>query len=99
MYIWLFACLCEGLHEGGVCSALCGNHFVIVSEYMFIWMFACLFANLQSNGMLVFPLHVVDVPGHACHGVDGFLHYLIALLLWVKVLGYLLQKEHNSYLN
>ena len=42
--------------------------------------------HLHSDGVFMFPLHVVDVPGHSCHGVYGLLNDLIALLVWVKVL-------------
>lgn len=42
--------------------------------------------HLHSDGVFVFPLHVVDVPGHSCHGVYCLLNDLIALLVWVKVL-------------
>lgn len=56
--------------------------------------------DLQPDRVLVFPLHVIDVPGHPGHGVDGLLHHLIALLLRVKVLGDLLlegkQPEHEE---
>lgn len=51
--------------------------------------------HLQSDCVLMLPLHVIDVPGHARHGVDGLLHHLVARRhLWVKVLGDLLQ--HNA---
>lgn len=43
-------------------------------------------AHLHSDSVFVFPLHVVDVPGHSGHGVDGLLDNVIALLIWVKVL-------------
>lgn len=47
--------------------------------------------HLQPDGMFVLALHIIDVPGHPRHGVDGFFHHLIALFLGVKVLGDLLQ--------
>ena len=50
-------------------------------------------ANLESDCVLMLPLHIIDVPGHASHGVDGLLYHLIAILLWVKVLGYFLKKS------
>ena len=46
--------------------------------------------------MFMFPLHVVDVPGHARHRVDRLLHHLIPLLLRVKVLRYLLNNNNNN---
>ena len=56
--------------------------------------------DLQPDSVLVFPLHVIDVPGHPGHGVNGLLHHLIALLRRVKVLGDLLlegkQPEHEE---
>ena len=47
--------------------------------------------------MFMFPLHVIDIPGHTCHGVDGLLHHLITLLLWVKVLRYLLNRKKDHH--
>lgn len=52
----------------------------------------CVVGDLQSDSVLMFSLHVVDVPGHCCHRVDRILHHLVALLLRVKVFRYLLQK-------
>lgn len=43
-------------------------------------------ADLNSDCMLMFPLHIVDVPGHSCHSVYGLLNHVIPLLIWVKVL-------------
>lgn len=37
--------------------------------------------------MLMPPLHVIDVPGHAGHGVNGILHYLEAILFFIKMFG------------
>lgn len=42
--------------------------------------------HLHSDGVLVPPLHVVDVPRHAGHGVDGLLDNIVALLVGIKVL-------------
>lgn len=47
-------------------------------------------AHLHSDSVFMFPLHVVDVPRHSGHGVDGLLDNVIALLIWVKVLCYFL---------
>lgn len=44
-------------------------------------------SHLNSDSMLVFPLHVIDVPGHSSHGVNGLLNHLVALLVWIEVLG------------
>lgn len=45
---------------------------------------------LQPHGVLVLPLHVVDVPGNSLHGVYGFLHHLVSLCVLLHVVGYLL---------
>lgn len=45
--------------------------------------------------MFVPPLHVVDVPGHACHGVNGILYHLKAILFLIKMLGDLLCGERE----
>ena len=55
--------------------------------------------DLDSDGVLVLPLHVVDVPGHPRHGVDGLLEHLVALLLGVKVLGDLLRDTQRQGLS
>lgn len=44
-------------------------------------------SHLNSDSVFVFPLHIIDVPGHSSHGVDGLLNDLIALLVWIEVLG------------
>lgn len=45
-----------------------------------VYMSVCVgYTNLQSNCMLVFSLHVIDVPGNPLHGVDGLLDYIIHL--------------------
>lgn len=44
-------------------------------------------SHLNSDSMFVFPLHVIDVPGHSGHGVNGLLNHLVALLVWIEVPG------------
>lgn len=56
------------------------------------------FLHLQSNCMLMFPLHVVDVPGHSLHGVNGFLHNLMGLCVLLHVVGYLLHRQSTFVL-
>lgn len=51
--------------------------------------------HLQSHSMLMLPLHVVDVPGHSCHGDYGFFHYIIALFLRVKMFGDFLKQQSS----
>ena len=46
--------------------------------------------HLEPDRVLVPPLHVVDVPGHARHGVNGILHHLKAFLFLIKMFGDLL---------
>ena len=46
--------------------------------------------HLEPDRVLVPPLHVVDIPGHARHGVNGILHHLKAILFLIKMLGNLL---------
>lgn len=43
--------------------------------------------HLESHCVFMPPLHVVDVPGHAGHGVNGILHYLEAVLFFIKMFG------------
>lgn len=57
----------------------------------FVFVFLCL-SYLQPHSVLVFPLHVVDVPGHSLHGVYGFLHNLVGLCVLLHVVGYLLHR-------
>jgi len=49
--------------------------------------------------MFMFSLHVVYIPRNTSHGVYGLLHHLITLLLWVKVLGNLLQHKGHIQIN
>lgn len=44
-------------------------------------------AHLNSDGMFVLPFHIIDVPGHSSHGVNGLLNDLVALLVQIQVLG------------
>lgn len=53
-------------------------------------------SDLQPHGVLVFPLHVVDVPGHPGHGVERLLHHVVALLLSPKVLRDLLNTSSKT---
>lgn len=46
--------------------------------------------------MLVFPLHVVDVPRHPGHGVDGLLDDVVALVVGIKVLCNFLFFQNKS---
>lgn len=46
--------------------------------------------------MLVFPLHVIDVPGHSLHGVYGFLHNLKGLRVLLHMVGYLLHTHTHT---
>lgn len=46
--------------------------------------------HLEPDRVLMPPLHVVDVPGHARHGVNGILHHLKAVLFLIKMLSDLL---------
>lgn len=48
--------------------------------------------DLKSHSVLVFSLHVIDVPGDSCHGVDGLYHHIIPVFLRVKVFGYFLKQ-------
>lgn len=42
------------------------------------------------------PLHVIDVPGHTRHGVNGILYHLKAILFFIKVFGNFLDKRQLS---
>lgn len=33
------------------------------------------------------PLHVIDVPGHTGHGVNGILYHLEAIFFFIKMFG------------
>lgn len=47
--------------------------------------------------MFVFPLHVIDVPRHPSHGVNGLLDDVVALLVRIKVLcDFLEQKKEKK---
>lgn len=46
--------------------------------------------------MFMPPLHVIDVPGHACHGVNGVLYHLEAILFLIKMFGNFLDKRQVS---
>lgn len=46
--------------------------------------------------MLLFPLHVIDVPSHCCHGDDGILYHLIPRITFIKVFGQLLPQEGDT---
>lgn len=39
------------------------------------------------------PLHVVDVPGHARHGVNGIFYHLEAILFLIKMFGNFLDND------
>lgn len=69
----------------------------VCTLHLFYFVFFVLL-YLQPNGVLVFPLHVVDVPGHSLHGVYGFLHNLVSLRVLLHVVGYLLHRRpaHNA---
>lgn len=54
-------------------------------------------AHLQPDGVLVLPLHVVDVPRHPLHGVDGFLHHLVRLRVLLHVVGDLLRAAGQTH--
>lgn len=43
-------------------------------------------AHLQAHCVFLLPLHIIDVPGHCCHGDDGILHNLVSRVTLVKVL-------------
>lgn len=49
------------------------------------------YTNLQPHCMLVFSLHVIDVPGHPLHGVDRLLDHVIHLWILLQMSGDLLQ--------
>lgn len=51
--------------------------------------------DLQSDGVFMFPFHVIDVPGDAGHGVDGLLHHLVTLFFRVEVLGNFLHRQQK----
>lgn len=51
--------------------------------------------HLNSDSVFVFPLHVVDVPRHPGHGVDGLLDNVVALLVGIKVLCNFLFSKHK----
>ena len=53
----------------------------------------CCLAHLQADSMLMFPLHVIDVPGHSLHRVYSIEHNIIAFGVLVKVIFYFLKKE------
>lgn len=49
--------------------------------------------------MLVPPLHVIDVPGHTRHGVNGVFYHLEAILFFIKMFGNFLDKRQVSEQN
>lgn len=53
-------------------------------------------AHLQADRVLVLPLHVVDVPGHALHRVDGIQHHVVAFRVLVQVIFYFLRKKKKK---
>lgn len=53
-------------------------------------------AHLQADRVLVLPLHVVDVPGHALHRVDGIQHHVVAFRVLVQVIFYFLRKKKKN---
>lgn len=42
------------------------------------------------------PLHVIDVPGHTRHCVDGILYHLEAILFFIKMFGDFLDQRQVS---
>lgn len=51
--------------------------------------------HLHSDGVFVFPLHVVDVPGDRRHGDDGVLHHLIPRVALIEVLRKFLRGKNE----
>lgn len=51
--------------------------------------------HLQSHSMLVLPLHVIDVPGHSCHGDYGLFDHIKPLFLRVKMFSNFLKQESS----
>lgn len=39
------------------------------------------------------PLHVIDVPGHTGHGVNGILYHLEAIFFFIKMFGNFLEQQ------
>ena len=55
-------------------------------------------AHLQPDCVLMFPLHVVDVPGDSLHRVYGIEYHIVAFCVLVKVIFYFLKKKKKTKL-